>query len=46
MKEKLNDIMFGFILVVSIISIFYVVYDQFLRIQIVIKIADVIQLFF
>ena len=31
MKEKLNDIMFGFILVVSIISIFYVVYDQFLR---------------
>ena len=32
MKEKLNNIMFAFILLASIISIFYVVYDKFMRI--------------
>lgn len=32
MKEKLNNMMFAFILVCSIISVFYVVYDKFMRI--------------
>lgn len=32
MKEKLNNIMFAFILIASIISIFYVIYDKFLKI--------------
>ena len=32
MKEKLNNIMFTFILIASIISIFYVIYDKFLKI--------------
>jgi len=33
MKEKLNNIMFGFILVVSIFSIFYVIYSEIFMIN-------------
>ena len=32
MKEKFNNITFAFILIVSIMAIFYVVYDKFLRV--------------
>ena len=32
MKDKFNNVTFGFVLIVSIIAIFYVVYDMFLRV--------------
>lgn len=33
MKEKLNNVMFIFIIIVSLISIFYVIYNEFFMIR-------------